>query len=39
LAEAGSGKTVLPNGIEVEIRDSGWNAVNEIVGYGETVIR
>jgi hypothetical protein len=38
LAKSGGGKTVLPNGIEVEIRPSGWNGVNETVGYGETVI-
>jgi hypothetical protein len=38
LVEAGGGKTVLPNGIEVEIRPSGWDGVNEKIGYGETVI-
>lgn len=38
LVEEGGGRIVLPNGIEVEIRPSGWKGVNEMVGYGETVI-
>jgi hypothetical protein len=38
LTEAGGGKAVLPNGVEIEIRPSGWNGVNGVVGYGETVI-
>jgi hypothetical protein len=38
LADAGGGKAVLPNGIEVEVRPSGWSNVNGIDGYGETVI-
>lgn len=38
LAESGGGTTVLPNGITVEVRNSNWTDVNEIIGYGETVI-
>jgi hypothetical protein len=38
LADAGGGKVVLPNGIEVEVRPSGWRDVNGIDGYGEKVI-
>jgi hypothetical protein len=38
LVDAGGGKTVFPNGIEVEVRPSGWSNVNGIEGYGETVI-
>jgi hypothetical protein len=38
LAEAGGGKAILPNGIEVEVRPSGWDSVNETIGYNETVI-
>jgi nitrogen fixation protein len=38
LTEAGGGKATLRNGIEIEIRPSGWSEVNEAVGYGETVI-
>lgn len=38
LSASGGGKAVLRNGIEIEIRPSGWNGVNGIVGYGETVI-
>jgi hypothetical protein len=38
LADSGGGKAILPNGIEVEVRPSGWDSVNEAIGYGETVI-
>jgi hypothetical protein len=38
LARSGGGKTVLPNGIQVEVRPSGWRQVNESIGYDETVI-
>jgi hypothetical protein len=38
LTDIGGGKAMLPNGIEIEIRPSGWSGVNGIFGYGETVI-
>jgi hypothetical protein len=38
LTEAGGGKAALRNGVEIEIRPSGWSEVNETVGYGEAVI-
>lgn len=38
LLASGGGKTVLSNGIEIEIRPSGWRSVNGRVGYGHDVI-
>jgi hypothetical protein len=38
LAKSGGGKATLPNGIEVEVRSSGWSGVNGLVGYDEIAI-
>jgi hypothetical protein len=38
LYERGGGKARLSNGIEIEIRESAWEGVNGVIGYGETVI-
>jgi hypothetical protein len=38
LYARGGGKITLPNGIVVEIRQSGWSGINKKVGYGAMVI-
>lgn len=38
LAKSGGGTIVLPNGITVEVRASGWTNHNGVIGYGEVVI-
>ena len=38
LTKSGGGKMVLPNGITVEIRPSGWTGHNGAIGYGSVVI-
>jgi hypothetical protein len=38
LAKSGGGKATLPNGVTVEVRESGWAKPNETVGYDEIVI-
>lgn len=38
LVDSNGGKSVLSNGITVEIRQSGWVDVNEVVGYDKEVI-
>lgn len=38
LADSGGGKAVLPNGITVEVRASGWKGHNGVIGYGDIVI-
>lgn len=38
LREAGGGTAVLPNGVTLEVRASGWSAVNGTIGYDEIVI-
>ncbi len=38
LAKRGGGKATLPNGIVVEVRQSGWKGINGKVGYGTDVI-
>jgi hypothetical protein len=38
LADSDHGKIVLPSGISVEVRPSGWTDVNGIIGYDEIVI-
>lgn len=38
LLAAGGGKVVLPNGVTLEIRRSGWKNSNAAIGYGDIVI-
>ena len=38
LAAIGGGKAALPNGVIVEVRQSGWKRINGRVGYGAEVI-
>jgi hypothetical protein len=38
LVKRGGGKAKLPNGIELEVRSSGWKGINGKVGYGSEVI-
>jgi hypothetical protein len=38
LMKRGGGKATLPNGIVVEVRQSGWKGINGKVGYGTDVI-
>jgi hypothetical protein len=38
LYKKGGGKVKLANGIEVEVRQSGWKGINGKIGYNETVI-
>jgi hypothetical protein len=38
LVKRGGGKTTLPNGIQVEVRHSGWGGINGKIGYGAEVI-
>lgn len=38
LVARGGGKVTLPNGIVVEVRQSGWKKINGRVGYGSDVI-
>ncbi len=38
LVKMGGGKLKLPNGIEIEVRHSGWKGINGKVGYGADVI-
>lgn len=36
--ERGGGKAKLANGVEIEVRHSGWKGINGKVGYGQEVI-
>jgi hypothetical protein len=38
LFKNGGGKTTLSNGIEIQVKQSGWSGINGKIGYGETVI-
>ena len=38
LLAKGGGKTTLPNGIQIEVRHSGWGGINGKIGYGSEVI-
>jgi hypothetical protein len=38
LMKRGGGKATLPNGVVVEVRQSGWTGINGKVGYGADVI-
>lgn len=38
LAKRGGGKVTLPNGIQLEVRQSGWKGINGKQGYGSEVI-
>ena len=38
LLAKGGGKTTLPNGIQIEVRHSGWGGINGKIGYGADVI-
>ena len=38
LIAKGGGKATLPNGIQIEVRQSGWGGINGKIGYGEDVI-
>jgi hypothetical protein len=38
LLKRGGGKATLPNGVVVEVRQSGWKGINGKVGYGADVI-
>jgi len=39
LLAKGGGKAKLANGIEIEVRHSGWKGINGKVGYGSEVIQ
>ncbi|WP_146204434.1 hypothetical protein [Massilia glaciei] len=34
----GGGKATLPNGVVIEVRQSGWKGINGKIGYGKTAI-
>jgi hypothetical protein len=38
LYKRGGGKATLPNGIEIEIKQSGWSGINNKIGYADTII-
>ena len=38
LAKLGGGTAKLPNGVVVEVRQSGWKGINGKIGYGAEVI-
>jgi hypothetical protein len=38
LYAKGGGKTTLPNGIEIEVKQSGWSGINNKIGYADTII-
>jgi hypothetical protein len=38
LAKRGGGKVTLPNGVLLEVRQSGWKGINGKFGYGSEVI-
>lgn len=38
LYKKGGGKTTLPNGIVIEIRQSGWNGINGKIGYADLIV-
>ncbi|MBA4215538.1 MAG: hypothetical protein C0449_20925 [Polaromonas sp.] len=38
LAKMGGGKVTLSNGIQLEVRHSGWGGINGKIGYGSEVI-
>jgi uncharacterized protein (UPF0333 family) len=38
MAKSGGGTVMLPNGITIEVRLSGWSGQNGVIGYGEIVV-
>jgi hypothetical protein len=38
LYAKGGGKTTLPNGITIEVKQSGWSGINNKIGYADTII-
>lgn len=38
LYSKGGGKATLPNGITIEVKQSGWSGINNKIGYADTII-